>query len=425
MTNPSKAPGEDEAASPAAPGDAARGKSGEHRLASGLVQADRLAGVGVLAAGLAHEINNPLAYALFNLESIAEDVAGVESLCTAGAELESIRERLENLADFRERLEAAVDGMRRVRELVQDLETFSSVHSERLVPLELRQVIDSVLRLGNAECRHRARVVTHFQETPLVLGNPSRLAQVFLNLVVNAAQAIPEGRKAENEIRVVLSTDGEDVVVEVRDTGVGIPPEQLGRLFEPFFTTKPIGIGSGLGLSVCHNVVSAHGGSIEVESTPGQGSSFRVRLPASTRQGAQLVEEPPVSAAPQRRLRVLVVDDEPQVGKAVRRMLSDSHQVTLSRSGDEARRILDEQVFDVVVCDLMMPNVSGMDLYDRLQRTRPEMAQRVVFMTGGAFTERARRFVERVDNVCLGKPFNVLELRRAVERLGSLDEPAN
>ena len=425
MTSPSNAPGNDEAGSLAAAHSAAHDKSGERRLASNRVQADHLAGVGLLAEGLAHEINNPLAYALYNMESVTDDVARIESLCAAGAGVESIRKCLENLVDVRECLDAAVDGMRRVRELVQDLETFSSAHSERLVPLDLRQVIDSALRLSNAECRHRARVVTDFQDTPLVLGNPSRLAQVFLDLIVNAAHAIPEGRQADNEIRVVLSTDGEHVTVEVRDTGTGIPPEQLERVFAPFSTTKPIGVGSGLGLGVCHNVVSAHGGSIEVESTPGQGSSFKVRLPAATRESLRVVEEPPSSAGTGRRLRVLVVDDEPQVGKAVRRMLSDLHQVTLSRSGDEARRMLEEQVFDVVVSDLMMPNVSGMDLFEQLQRTKPELARRVVFMTGGAFTERARRFVECTDNVCLGKPFNVLELRRAVERLGSIDEPAN
>ena len=156
-------------------------------LEAGLVQADRLASVGVLAAGIAHEINNPLAYAIYNLESLRQDLADLEAE-----------------GDLRERLDAALEGMRRVREVVHDLETFSNVESDRQVPVDLRTVIDSALKLSSAEIRHRARVVTDYQETPLVRGSAPRLAQVFLNLIINAAQAIPEGHQSENEIRIVL-----------------------------------------------------------------------------------------------------------------------------------------------------------------------------------------------------------------------------
>ncbi len=419
MSNPSNAPGGHGTDPPV---ERAHDQSGERPRAAELLQADRLAGVGALAAGLAHEINNPLTYALYNMESMMDDLGGIEALCSAGegdehAVVVRLRERLHQLEDFRERLEAAVEGIRRVRDLVHDLETFSSVHSDRLVQFELRPVLDSTLRLTGTECRHRARVVTEYQETPQVLGSPARLAQVFFNLVVNAAQSIPEGHQDENEIRVVLSSERRQVVVEVRDTGEGIPPEQLKRVFDPFFTTKPIGIGSGLGLSVCHNIVAAHGGSLEVESQPAQGSCFRVRLPASEERQDE-VEAAPVSSAPGRRLRVLVVDDEPEVGKALRRMLSCEHDVTVLRSGVQARSTLRQQTFDVIVCDLMMPNLSGMDLYDEISREEPELARRFVFMTGGAFTERARRFVERIGNICLGKPFKPDELRRAVARCG-------
>lgn len=382
------------------------------------MQADRLAAVGVLAAGLAHEINNPLAYALYNMETISDDIAQIASMPAAGQE--SSRPRVGYLADLRERLDAAIDGIRRVRDLVHDLETFSNVNSERLVPLELRPVVDSALRLSGAEIRHRARVVTEYGDTPPVLGDPSRLAQVFLNLVVNAAQAIPEGNQAENEIRVVLTSDGGDVVVRVHDTGHGMDAEQLRRAFDPFFTTKPVGIGSGLGLSVCHNVVTAHRGRIEADSTPGEGSCFTVRLPAAVEPSPEDNEPPSTSPAAGRSLRVLVVDDEPEVGKAVGRMLAaGSHQVTVLRSGVEAWRVLQEQTFDAIVCDLMMPNMSGMDLFEQLQKNASSLAEQVVFMTGGAFTERARRFVESVDNACLGKPFQAAELHRALARLGS------
>ncbi len=333
--------------------------------------------------------------------------------------------QLANVSDMRERLAVALEGVERVRDIVGDLETFSNIHSENLVPVDLRSLIESALRLGRAECRLRARVVTDYRDVPPVLGSPARLAQVFFNLVVNAAQAIPEGDRAGNEIRIVLFAKGADVVVEVHDSGRGIVPAHLGHVFEPFFTTRPVGLGSGLGLSVCHNVISAHRGSIDVTSTPGKGSCFSVRLPADVGRSIENPRGKPLPLAQGRVLDVLVVDDEPEVGRVVARMLAGVHQVTVLRSSVEAEQVLATRPFDVVVCDVMMPDVSGAELFKRLTIARPELARRMVFMTGGTFTERARRFVEEVDNECLTKPFTMAELRRAVEVAAARSEFPN
>ena len=251
----------------------------------------------------------------------------------------------------------------------------------------------------------------------MVVASDSRLGQVFLNLVVNAAQAIKEGSADKNEIRISTSTDAAGRgVVEISDTGPGMSPEVLGRLFTPFFTTKPVGVGTGLGLSICHRIVTGFGGSIEVKSEVGKGSLFRVSLlPAPAELGEE--EGPTIARTPtdQRRGRILVVDDEPMVAKAVRRSLSPDHEVITLIGAEEAlKRIGDGEVFDVILCDLMMPQMTGMELYAALLKVAADQAKRMVFLTGGAFTPAARAFLDEVANLRIEKPFDPLTLRAVV-----------
>jgi CheY-like chemotaxis protein len=196
--------------------------------------------------------------------------------------------------------------------------------------------------------------------------------------------------------------------VEVGDTGTGIAPAVLPRIFDPFYTTKPVGTGTGLGLSVCHGIVSAIGGTIEVESEPGQGATFRVLLP---------VVRPVVQArapAASARARVLVVDDEPFVGRALGRILQSAHEVTVTTSALEALSWFEDgKRWDVMLCDLMMPELTGMELEARIARVAPEMVGRMVFMTGGAFTAPAREFVES-GRPCIEKPIDPARLRELV-----------
>jgi PAS domain S-box-containing protein len=376
-----------------------------------LMISDRMASVGMLAAGVAHEINNPLAAVLANLELAARHAAEV------GQDPEAAAELVEEVLDARE-------GADRVRQIVRDLRIFARAEAEDQVPIDLHRVLDSATRMAWNELRHRAHVVKRFTSVPAVLASESRLGQVFLNLIVNAAQAIPEGHADANEITLVTRAEAGRVIIEVTDSGPGIPPEALARLFTPFFTTKPIGVGTGLGLSICQRIVQAAGGEIQVESPPGRGATFRVILPACA--GEVVASTAPVAPALPvvgRRGRVLAVDDDGLVVRLVHRILATSHDVTTVTSAQVALDLVAAgERFDVILCDVMMPRLTGMELHERLAACAPEQAERMVFVTGGAFTPAAREFLGKVSHARIEKPFDPLELRRLVgERVESVE----
>jgi PAS domain S-box-containing protein len=367
-----------------------------------LTIADRMASVGTMAAGVAHEINNPLASVIGNLDLVTRKLAAL-----GGGEVEQVRDELRDAAQAAER----------VREIVRDLTMFSAAEDERRTPVDVRRVLETTLRMAGAEIRARAVIVRELADVPRVEANEARLGQVFLHLLLNAAQAIPEGNPERHSIKVTTGVEGGRVVITVSDTGVGIAPEARARIFTPFFTTKPIGVGTGLGLSICHRIVTALGGEIDFRSELGKGSDFRVALPVSSTAPA----EPPrrrQSSPPPRRGRVLVIDDEPLITRTIRRILGTDHDVTIAENGEVGLAALGAGVtFDVILCDLMMPVMSGMDLHAELARTAPATAQRMVFMTGGAFTARARSFLDAVDNLRLDKPFDASSLRALVNGL--------
>jgi PAS domain S-box-containing protein len=371
-------------------------------LQARLALADRMASVGTLAAGVAHEINNPLAYVITNIEAATTEI---KKLARNSRAVEALVE--------------AKDGAERVRKIVQDLKTFSRADDDSRERVDLKSVVVSSIGLAMNEIRHRARLVRELAEAPRVDANAGKLGQVVVNLLVNAAQAIPEGEADRHEIRVVTRTaDDGHAVLEVKDTGPGMPPEIRRRIFDPFYTTKAVGEGTGLGLTICHGIVAALGGSIEVESAVGAGATFRVTLPPST-----IVDRPSrPSAEPagelrgtERRGRVLVVDDEPLIGKSVQLLLSTRHDVVPLTSAREAYdRLMSGERWDAVLCDLMMPEMTGMDLYERVEKRAPELARRMVFLTGGAFTPRARAFLERARNPRVEKPFDEETLATAI-----------
>jgi CheY-like chemotaxis protein len=268
------------------------------------------------------------------------------------------------------------------------------------------------------EIRHRARLIKDYGDVPPALANEARLGQVFLNLVINAAHAIPEGRSERNEIRIATRRDSDRVVVEIRDTGAGIAPDVLPRIFDPFFTTKAPGVGTGLGLAICHRIVSALGGSILVDSTVGTGTVIRVRLKIAENMALDGEAPSPPAQPAGRRGSVLVIDDEPMVVGLVRRMLSRVHEVTAATSVHQALDHLSAgDRYDVILCDLMMPEMSGIDLHAELSRVYPDEANRMVFMTGGAFTSGARAFLDRVGNPWVEKPFDAKNLCALIETL--------
>jgi PAS domain S-box-containing protein len=387
------------------------------KLQARLAQADRMVSVGMLAAGVAHEINNPLTYVLSNLESLAADMPAVEASAPPAARPPELVERSRE----------ALEGARRIKEIVRDLRIFSRTADDRLQPVSLNEVIQGVIHMTRVEVKYRARVVTDFGTLPPVQANEGRLAQVFLNLVVNAAQAIPEGDADHNEIVIRTWTESGAVLAEVRDTGAGIPAEILPRIFDPFFTTKASSVGTGLGLSITRGIVEEAGGSISVESPPGTGARFVVRLPAapeksatSRRDAAEVISRPL-----SRRGRVLVVDDEALVRATLVRLLRAEHEVVEAGSGRAAETILaSDDDFDLILCDLVMPEMSGVELHAHLAATLPHLLDRMVFMTGGAFTECATRFLDTAPNIRVGKPFDGANLRELVRALVRARTPA-
>jgi CheY-like chemotaxis protein len=286
-------------------------------------------------------------------------------------------------------------------------------------------MLESATRMAWSEIKHRARFVTDFQAAPHVHGDQSQLAQVIVNLLINAAQAIPEGQRDKNEIRLTLKTDARgDAMIEVHDTGLGMAPEVMLRIFDPFFTTKPVGVGTGLGLSISDNLIESHGGKLTVQSSLGKGTTFRVSLPkaeAPTPIPPTIYSAPPPAALAQR-ARVLAVDDEPKVGAVISRALAPDHDVTVVTGGSEALALFRKGMrFDIVFCDLMMPCMSGPELHEQLQKEFPQQAECMVFLTGGVFTPRMATFLESIpSNRRVSKPFPLDLLHELVQkRLGS------
>jgi len=339
--------------------------------------------VGTLAAGVAHEVNNPLTSLLLNLELIERQLVELDP-----ASLENFRTRVMRA------LLRAREGAERVGVIVRDLKTFSRGEAEVRDAVDLRRVIESTLNLAHPELKRRATVRTVVPpDLAAVRANEARLGQVFLNLLLNAAQAFEHADPAHNLIVVRVTSEGETVMAEVTDNGAGIDEELVARIFDPFFTTKPVGVGTGLGLFICRNIVEACGGTLTCESQLGHGSTFRMRIPRVRSLAEETVRFTPVGDAASevrkargslpppglRRSRVLVIDDDPDVLQTLSEVLT-GHEVALAADGDHAMSLLRGERFDLVLC--------GLDSYLRAEgllraeiRAAPE---RWAFMVSGS-----------------------------------------
>jgi two-component system, cell cycle sensor histidine kinase and response regulator CckA len=378
------------------------------RMQGQTIQNDRIMAMGTLAASVAHEINNPLAYILGSVQAIER------ALPAAGA-----AEDPPWAAAIRQGLEGIRTGAERVRDVVRGLRSFTRPDDETVSAVEISAVVRAVLELVRKEIEARARLELDLRETPAVRANEARLVQVVLNLLVNAWQALGTGDPRRHVIG--LHTYGQDgggsrqAVIEVTDSGPGVPPAQRARIFEPFFTTKDVGEGTGLGLFVCRNIVSAFGGSISVGDRPGGGAVFRVVLPAALVRGRRLTPPVGVHAVPHgRRARVLIVDDDEWVSRTLVQSLRHEFEVVAVNDGERALGLLvADPPFDLAFCDLMMKGITGMDIHERLAERAPQLLPRLVFMTGGAFTPRAAEFVERHAGSVIYKPFDIVaEVKR-------------
>jgi PAS domain S-box-containing protein len=385
-----------------------------------LLEVHKQSAVSALAAGVAHEINNPLAYVLLNLEFLARELREL------GGDPVRIRAMQQRLEDTRQ-------GAERVKTIVRDLQALTRKDEDIRGRVDLDQILEHALHMAKRELRQRGRVETHYGSVPHVLGNPTRLEQLFFNLIVNAAHALGDVDGPDRFIRIVLaqSSDGR-VVAEVTDNGCGMREEVLARAFEPFFTTKPLGVGAGLGLPICKRIVDDLGGTITIQSRPGVGTSVYVyfpsaekkRLPASPVPPAPPVAqprvEPPAPAAPASdgvRARVLVVDDERAVAESLCAGLRDVHDVDTATSVAEARALLHAKgEYDAVLCDLAMPVESGVVLHGYAQEHFPALADRFVFMTGGAFNDEMLEFIGTTHCPHVEKPFGFDEIRALVDQ---------
>jgi PAS domain S-box-containing protein len=370
------------------------------RAEDAAVLADRMASVGLVAAGVAHEINNPLAAVMLSLDLLANRIAAGGVLATGA-------------------LDDARAGLERVREIVRDLRVFSRDDRDDRIAVDVIRVLSSTLRMAGGQIRDRARLVTRFEPVPAVVATEARLGQVFLNLLLNAVQAIDPNADAErNEITVTTGHDRAGRVrITISDTGGGIPAELQPKIFTPFFTTKDVGVGTGLGLSICHRIITGLGGEIEFTSVVGHGTEFRVTLPPApantpTRDSGRI----PIGPIP-RRGRVLIVDDEPAITQHLVEILGDDHDaVAVNAAADALARIEAGERFDVILCDLMMPHMTGMELHAALERVVPEQAARLVAMTAGAFSPQARAFLA-TGRRSVDKPFDFVQLEAVIAQM--------
>jgi len=393
----------DDAPGPAVVGFA-RDVTESRRLQAQLMRADRLAALGTMAAGVAHEINNPLAFMMLGVDAI-----------------ERMIERGEPAPDRLQRtLEDVRHGVERVAATVRHLKAFAQADgSAGPAVSDIAEVLEAAARMTSHEVRQYGQLELDIAADLMpVKGDTAQLEQVFVNLLINGAHAL-ESKRA-GTVRLSARAIGEVAVeVTVEDDGAGISESDLARIFDPFFTTKPVGTGTGLGLSICHSVVSELGGEITVESEVGRGSVFRVRLPVMRR---ALTPTSPARRTPPEAIhprRVLVIDDEPAFLRAVERLLSPEHEVLTALDAEAGWRVMHESSPDAIFLDVMLPGENGIELFERLEAASPELAERVVFVTGGSARPSVERFLSKVKRPVLRKPFEAARVLALLRRVSA------
>ncbi|NQW19332.1 MAG: response regulator [Chloroflexi bacterium] len=383
--------------------DTTEGSDREDRM----IANSRLVSVGEMAAGVAHELNNPLTAVL-----------GFSQLAMRQAVDDTLKRDLESIADEAERAGRIVDN------LLSFARSSNSTTDSQI--LNITSSLQKILDLREYECRvNNVEVVTYFNnDTPLTLADTHRMEQVFMNLIGNSIHAIGESL-GHGTITVGVVHDEGRIRVSITDDGPGISSANQKKVFEPFFTTKPIGKGTGLGLSICKGIVEDHGGAIRVESALGRGTTFVVEIP--------IIEVPEVAHAPSpsepvqpksyTKLKILAVDDERSVTMLLNRALvAQGHDVDVVNDGAEALRTIFLNEYDAILLDLRMPGLGGSEVFRSIEVLRPDLAGRVLFITGDTVSPDTRTFLEQTRVDVLHKPFSLEELRHCMDKFAVLKE---
>jgi two-component system cell cycle sensor histidine kinase/response regulator CckA len=370
-----------------------------------LLVAERFAAIGQLATDVAHELNNPATWVLLGLDTVRRDLERVQT--ALGPDASALVNQLacidSTLADVRA-------GMERMCTVVNDLRTLAPTAAAEQIDVDLDDVVRLTCRLARPTYASVAQLVLDLGDVPPISVDRARVGQLVANLLTNAAHAIADG-KANHQIVVTTRVEGDEVLLAVEDSGPGIPDELRDRVFEPFFTTKPADVGMGLGLSIVRKIVADHGGRATVQRSRLGGARVEVRLPAQPRAKPATTPVLLGTSAASRRARVLIIDDEELLLRALARSLEDHHEVVTAYGGDAALELLArDRDFDLVVCDLQMPGVDGIAVHDALARASPSLVGKLVMMSGGAVTPRARQFIESACVRVIRKPIDIAQL---------------
>lgn len=414
-------------------------RKAHHLTRESLAHQDRLASLGSLAASVAHEINNPIAFVAANLGAFRDQnsayaalLVKLAALAESHAELRALLDEAELPADPGEAermLRESASGIERIVSIVRQLGAFARGPEAAEAPqsVSLTEVASWAVMLTRKTIEARATLVTELDPSlPPFVGRPGRLAQVVTNLLVNSSQAM-DSADAAHRIWLRTSQTEDHLHLTVEDTGTGFSDKAKERAFEPFYTTKARGEGTGLGLAVARDIVRSHGGSLELGNRPEGGARVTMTLPKDT--GIRLSRPAPgarPSSSPERRFRILLIDDEPAIRRAYARMLRP-HEIIWDSAEGALERVTGEKAdtrFDLILCDLMMPGIDGVTFYRILQQQQPALLGRLVFLTGGVYQEAARRFLEQVPNRLLVKPVSKSEILLAAEAIALGGDPS-
>ena len=377
----------------------AQGYTERKRTEARINESSRLISIGELAAGVAHEINNPLT----SVQGFAEFVLK------------------EDLPDHvREDIQIISDEAQRASTIVKNLLFFARKSGADKQYLDLNAVLTRSLELKSYDFRvNNIDVVSHLSpEIPKTMLDEHQLVQVFLNILTNAEQATNK-ESARGRIEVYTKVSGDEIEITIKDDGPGITSDDLHRIFEPFFTTKDVGQGTGLGLSISYGIIKQHAGDIWAESSPGAGTTFHITLPVVVPDEAKVFQLPFRESTARTTKHLLIVDDEPLIRDLLRKYLeSERYTVDLAEDGQEAWRKLAHMDYDCILLDLKMPGMSGRTLYGLMRETSPELARKVVFVTGDTVGQDTKDFLAETGNAVVTKPFQLAELLQNIEAIG-------